>query len=126
MARVLVVDDTLIARHILSSLLEKMGHQVLEAASGAEALELLRIHCVEVMVLDVMMPDMDGFTVLEKLQHQPPRHTPVVVMVSALGRSELLARAQALGVQTVLSKPFGRREFQSTLHEALKRSTPCP
>lgn len=126
MPRVLIVDDGLYARHLMRTLAEAQGFEVTEAASGPEALSLLQEACFEVMVLDIMMPGMDGFTVLENLQRHPPAHRPAVVVITAMGRQEVLARAQQLGALAVLHKPFSSKEFRTALERALQAAPQCP
>lgn len=126
MTKLLVVDDSLASRHVLRSLAERAGYTVTEAASGAEALRLLRRHCFEVMLLDIMMPEMDGITLLARMQEEVLPHHPVVVIVSAIGLSEIRSQVQRFGVRYVLSKPFTRKEFLSVLEAALAEAKPCP
>jgi two-component system OmpR family response regulator len=105
--RVLLVDDEadirLIAEISLSSL---GGWQVLQAASGAEALELASRERLDLILLDVMMPGMDGPATLEKLRAQEPgAATPVIFMTAKVQKAEI-DRLLSLGVRGLIPKPF--------------------
>jgi CheY-like chemotaxis protein len=74
-ATVLVVEDTLVNRLTLAKGVEREGHQVLQAENGREALELLAAHRVDMVLLDLLMPEMDGFEVLAAMARDPRRAT---------------------------------------------------
>jgi class 3 adenylate cyclase len=104
--KLLVVDDNESNRAVLSQRLTRQGHQVSAAAGGREALELLGRELFDLVLLDVMMPDMDGYQVLEKMKSDEVlRHLPVV-MISARGDLEGMVRCLELGAEDYLAKPF--------------------
>jgi class 3 adenylate cyclase len=104
-ASILVVDDDPVNRSMLSRTLEADGHEVTTVESGSEALDLLRSHDVDVVLLDVVMPTMDGYQVLERLKADPElRHLPVV-MVTAVDDVASAVRCIELGADDYLSKP---------------------
>ena len=119
--RVLVVDDEEISRYLLRQNLAGPHHVVSEASSGAEALRLARAERPDVICLDLVMPDMDGFEILEALKGDPvTRDIPVVIVTSKrLGEAErrtLLERAS-----TILAKEAVSRERAlSAVEEALR------
>lgn len=105
-ASVLVVDDDPVTRSILSRTLEEKGHQVTTAEDGPQALELVRSEAVDVILLDVLMPKMDGYQMLERLKSDPKkRHIPVI-MVTGLDDIGSAVRCIELGADDYLSKPI--------------------
>jgi len=105
-ASVLVVDDDPVNRLMLSGSIERNGHQVTTAEDGAQALELVRSKSFDVILLDVLMPVMDGYGVLGELKEDPNlRHIPVI-MVTAVDDVESAVRCIELGADDYLSKPI--------------------
>jgi len=105
-ASVLVVDDDPVTRSVLTRSLEANGHQVTTAKDGSEALRLVRSDEFDVILLDVVMPDLDGYRVLELLKDDPKlRHLPVV-MVTAVDDVASAVRCIELGADDYLSKPI--------------------
>jgi adenylate cyclase len=103
---VLVVDDDPVTRLMLTGSLERNGHQVTTAEDGSQALELVRAGEFDVILLDVVMPHMNGYQVLEQLKADPDlRHTPVV-MVTSVDDIESAVRCIELGADDYLSKPI--------------------
>jgi len=114
--RVLVVDDEPQVVWVLRFGLESEGYDVATARNGVEALEQISIHRPELMVLDVMMPKMDGWTVLRELAKLPAAERPRVVMVTALASVDDKAKATALGADAYVPKPFDVDELLQVLH----------
>jgi adenylate cyclase len=105
-ASVLVVDDDPVTRLMLTGSLERHGHHVRAAEDGSEALDLLRMESFDVVLLDVLMPQIDGYGVLEQLKGDPDlRHIPVV-MVTSVDDVESAVRCIELGADDYLSKPI--------------------
>jgi len=105
-ASVLVVDDDPVTRSMLTASLEASGHQVTTADGGSQALDLVRADGYDVILLDVLMPRMNGYQVLEELKDDPRlRHVPVV-MVTGLDDVESAVRCIELGADDYLSKPI--------------------
>ena len=102
----LVVDDNLINRDLLTRQLVHEGYSVFTAASGKEALEKLRLHDVDLVLLDVIMPEMDGIQVLEQMQRDPVLSEIPVVMISALDEIDAVARCMEKGALDYFAKPF--------------------
>jgi DNA-binding response OmpR family regulator len=105
-SRVLVVDDEPQVVWMLQFSLEAEGYQTLSARDGRAALDEVREHHPSVVLLDIMMPVMDGWAFLEELQALPADERPRVIVVSA--RSSLRDRAKAaeLGADAFVAKPF--------------------
>jgi class 3 adenylate cyclase len=105
-AIVLVADDDPVTRLMLSGSLERNGHQVRTAENGAQALDLARSEAFDVVLLDVLMPELDGYGVLEQLKADPAlRHIPVV-MVTSVDDVDSAVRCIELGADDYLSKPI--------------------
>ncbi|MFO0876085.1 MAG: adenylate/guanylate cyclase domain-containing protein [Gemmataceae bacterium] len=119
--RLLVVDDNRENRDLLRALLEQQGHTVAAVASGAEALALLGHEAFDLILLDVMMPEMDGFTVLERLKTDDRlRHIPVV-MVSALDRLDTVVACIARGAEDYLTRPFNELLLRARVGACLEK-----
>ncbi len=117
----LIVDDSAENRELLQLLLQQQGHQVTAAASGPEALELLASRPFDLILLDVMMPDMDGFAVLERLKRNEAwRHIPVL-MVSALDRLDAVVNCIAVGAEDYLIKPFNELLLRARVGACLEK-----
>ena len=104
-ATILVVDDDEENRELLTRRLAREGHHTLAAKGGLEALALLRDEPVDLVLLDVMMPDLDGPTVLERLKQDPDRRHIPVLMISALNEIASVVRSIELGAEDYLPKP---------------------
>jgi CheY-like chemotaxis protein len=112
---VLVVDDEPQVVWVLQFSLQSEGYDTLAAHDGIEALAQAARHHPDFMVLDVMMPKIDGWTVLEELAKLPPAERPIVVMVTALASLKDRARAEALGAAAYVPKPFDVEELVAVL-----------
>ena len=106
MSTVLVVDDQAEIRRLVRICLTVDGHQVLEAANGREAIELLAGRRPDLVLLDLMMPEVDGWQVLASVRQLPPPRRPKVVILSALSEDSATSRALAQGADAYLQKPF--------------------
>ena len=104
--RVLVVDDEPQVVWMLQFGLEADGYETVAARDGVAALEAVREHRPNVMLLDVMMPVMDGWAVLEHLRSLPPQDRPRVVVLSARTSRDDRAKATELGADAFVAKPF--------------------
>ncbi len=104
--RVLVVDDDPVNRDVLSRRVRSQGAEVVVAASGREALENLRGGPFDAVLLDVMMPDMNGYQVLREMKADTSLRDIPVVMISALNEVESTVRCIQLGAEDYLTKPF--------------------
>ncbi|MBS0339082.1 MAG: fused response regulator/phosphatase [Proteobacteria bacterium] len=106
-ARLLVVDDNEDNRYTLRQRLKRQGYANVETATnGREALELLGQREIDLVLLDVMMPEMNGYEVLEQLKADPRRRDIPVIMISALDQLESVIRCVELGAEDYLPKPF--------------------
>ena len=113
---VLVVDDEPQVVSVLEFTLRADGFQTYTAHDGLEAMDQVRRHHPALMVLDVMMPRMDGWSVLEALRAMPAADRPRVVMVTALASTADRSRASALGAEAYVPKPFDIERLLEVLH----------
>lgn len=117
--RILVVDDEPRIIGFIRMNLELEGHQVLEAHSGLEALEAVRTKLPDIVLLDVMMPDLDGFETLRMLREFS--NIPVI-MLTAKGEENDRVYGLELGADDYITKPFGPRELSSRIKAVLRRA----
>src|SRR5579875_335667 len=118
-ARIMVVDDDPDTVDILSRHLQREGFVAIEAPSGADCLRIVRECEVDVILLDLMMPEMDGFQVCKALKQDPATATLPIILVTA--RDDIEARAEGirLGVSEFLPKPFSRRQLIARINSQL-------
>ncbi|MCY0863609.1 MAG: response regulator transcription factor [Sulfobacillus sp.] len=122
--RVLLVDDDAHIRELCRMYLEHAGFEVLEAGDGPTALTQVEQHPVDVMVLDLMLPEMDGFQVLAEVRR---RETWLpVIMLTALGDEEDRIMGLDQGADDYLIKPFSPRELVSRVRAVLRRAFLAP
>lgn len=112
MFKVLVVDDDFDCRTMVKTILESSGYEALDAASGPIALELLKSTTVDLIVLDIMMPEMTGYDVVVRLKQRPETQNIPVVMLTAKGDPEdLIIGYKDYGVDYYITKPFTTRQL---------------
>ncbi len=116
---ILVVDDEERMARFIRLNLEHDGFRVVEAYRGMKALQALRDHLPDVVVLDVMLPDMDGFEVLKMIREIS---TVPVIMLTAKGEEEDRVRGLELGADDYVTKPFSPRELVSRVRAVLRRN----
>ena len=117
----MVVDDDLEMRRLVSHILQLEGYRVTQAASGANALELVQREVPDLVVLDIMMPNIDGYEVLERLRSDSRLTALPVIFLSALGDATSIERGRKLGVDHYLVKPFAQKQLLSTVSGTLRR-----
>jgi sigma-B regulation protein RsbU (phosphoserine phosphatase) len=119
--RVLVVDDTDVNRDLLARRLRALGHEVTIAENGRRALELLSERDFDLVLLDIMMPELDGYQVLERIHgDEDMRHVPVI-MISAVDEVESVVRCIELGAADYLPKPFNPVLLRARVGATLER-----
>jgi adenylate cyclase len=117
----LVVDDDAGNRDMLSRRLTRLGNQVTVAANGREAIELLRRSAFDLVLLDILMPEMNGDQVLEVLKADPALRLVPVIVLSASDESESVARCIQMGAEDYLTKPFDPVLLQARLSACLEK-----
>ncbi len=124
MATILIVDTNPSDRRLYITLLGNYGHRLLEAGGGAEALELARAELPDLIITDILMPHMDGFTLVRRIRAEPLLMAmPVVFHTDNYDVSEIHRLARASGIQHILRKPAEPHEILRSVNESLKRPT---
>ena len=118
---ILVVDDNEENRDMLARRLRRQGYEVLAAAGGQAGLDLLGRAAVDLVLLDVMMPDLDGYTVLQRIKSDPGLRDIPVLMISALDELDSVARCIQLGAEDYLGKPFEPVLLQARVGACLEK-----
>lgn len=116
--KILVVDDEQLIRWSLEQNLKKQGYEVTTAASGEEALKMVREDPPDLMLLDIQLPGMNGIEVLEKVKELET--DVLVIMVTALGVLETAVKAMRLGAYDYVNKPFNLDELAIVIKKALE------
>jgi two-component system cell cycle response regulator len=120
-ASVLLVDDDAINRMVLARGLERDGHRVTAAENGLQALDLLHAEPFDIVLLDVLMPELDGYDTLAGIVGDGKlRHIPVI-MISALEEIESVVRCLEMGAQDYLAKPFDPVLLRARINGCLTR-----
>jgi two-component system alkaline phosphatase synthesis response regulator PhoP len=120
MARVLVVDDEKDVVELVKFLLERDGHQVLEAFNGREALERAYAEHPDLIILDIMMPEMDGYTVNARLtENDATRRIPVIILTAKGQMRDVFEMAS--NVAFYMEKPFDPKHLREKIQEVLAK-----
>ncbi len=119
-ARIMVVDDDPDTSAILVRHLEREGFVPVAANSGAECLHLVRENDIDVILLDLMMPDMDGFQICKALKDDTATAEIPVILITARDDMEARAEGMRLGVGDFLAKPFSRRQLVACVRAQLE------
>ncbi|SER63540.1 response regulator [Salisediminibacterium halotolerans] len=112
---VLVVDDQFGIRALLRRVFESEGYTVLEAANGNETLRLLNNETIDLVMLDLKIPGMNGVEILREMREG--KLMTDVLMMTAYGEHELIQEAMALGARTYLAKPFDINDVREQVRE---------
>jgi adenylate cyclase len=120
-ARLLVVDDNKVNRLLLARSLELLGHKVASAENGRLALELLGRETFDLMLLDMEMPEMDGFQVMERLAADPARRDLPVIVTSSLEGVSHVVRCIELGADDYLHKPVNPVLLKARINSSLEK-----
>jgi adenylate cyclase len=119
-APILVVDDRAENRKLLALRLAALGHRIVQAAGGHEALALAALETPALVLLDVLMPDLDGFEVCRRLRQLPAMRAVPVVMLTALEGSDHVVRGLEAGADDFVSKPFQPAELTARVRSLLR------
>lgn len=122
MKKVLVVDDEENIRELIRTILEEIGFTVVEAEDGKKAIEKARDEIFDLILLDVMMPFLDGFATLEILKKDIRVKNIPVIMVTAKGDRETVVKSKAEGITDFIVKPFGHDTLLGKVLNALNLS----
>lgn len=117
--KILIVDDTKNVQALLSDFLSSRGFEVLIASDGREALEMVHAHGLDMILLDIMMPRMDGFQFITHLRRES--NVPVI-MITARQQEEDVIRGFELGADDYITKPFRMRELLMRMRAVQRRT----
>jgi DNA-binding response OmpR family regulator len=120
--RVLIVDDELDHAEICAALLRRRGYKVAVAMTGADAIELAHSLKPDLILLDLFMPAVDGFSTAASLHEHPDTANVPIVFLSACGDAATSARLLKLGAASFLPKPFHAAELISCVEQSLSRT----
>jgi DNA-binding response OmpR family regulator len=130
MFTILVVDDELTIREVVRKYLEREGYDVLEADTGKQALDILSREKIELMVLDIMLPEIDGFTIADSLRNASKygslyqnSNIPIIMLTARTEEEDRLTGFEA-GTDDYVVKPFSPRELVMRVKAVMKRAAP--
>jgi CheY-like chemotaxis protein len=119
MKTVLVVDDEPTIRTLVNAILDGSGVRTLEAADGLEALDMARRHQPDLVLLDVVMPRMDGFAVCQRMKGEKSMARTPVLLLTALVQESDHQRARRVGAEGIVQKPFSPAALRATVENIL-------
>lgn len=120
MASILIIDDDDLLRNVLSKALAHAGHTVLQAADGAQGLDLFHAAPVDLVLTDLIMPVQEGVETILRLRQDAPQ-VPIIAMSGGVTNAKLyLDIAARIGARRILAKPFTPRELLVVIDEVLK------
>ena len=122
MKKVLVVDDDPAILTVASNRLQAESVQIFIADNGADGLHMAREHRPDVVVMDLMMPKMHGYTLIQEIRNDPALSQVKILVTSAYASD--VKRTQRLGADRYLSKPYDLQEFWDTISELLEEKRP--
>ena len=124
MARILIVDDDILIRETLEAILTSWGHQVDCAANGIKAIKIIESNSIDLVITDIIMPDMDGYELIRKLRKQSD--SPKIIAMSGGGfkqdSKELLNTALLMKADNILHKPFDSVSLNNVIVAVLGRA----
>ncbi len=121
---ILVVDDDMELSDGIRAVLENLGHKVLQARDGIQGKQLVYQHRPDLVILDMMMPRMGGYPVLEHFRGKPD--APPIIMITANEGSRHKAYAEYLGVVDYIRKPFAMERLLEAVQRGLSGEKPAP
>lgn len=121
MAAILIVEDEADTRRLLRDRLTREGYRVLEAMEGRAALAILEREPVDLILLDLMLPDIDGWEVCRVLQENPRTRAIPILILTAVQEEEAKVRGLDLGAADYLVKPFGTKELLARIRALMRR-----
>jgi DNA-binding response OmpR family regulator len=123
MATVLVVDDDPVVRDVVGKYLERDGHTVFEAGDGRRAMQLFEERHPELVVLDVMLPELDGLELCRRIRASS--EVPVILLTARAEEADRVVGLE-LGADDYVTKPFSPRELAARVKSVLRRTTAAP
>jgi DNA-binding response OmpR family regulator len=118
--KILIVDDEPNIVVPLQFLMEQNGFDVRIADTGEAAIDMIARFCPDLVLLDIMLPGVNGLEVCQMLREDPDRKDTKIILVSALGRDVDIAKGMAMGADAYVTKPFSNRDIVNRVKELLK------
>ncbi len=119
--KILVVDDEPTIVRLMEFILARQGHEMIVAVNGEEALQKTRAHKPDLVLLDIMMPRIDGYEVAQQLRADPETASVPIIMLSAKAQEEDIRRGAEVGVDAYVTKPFSPEHLVQVVTEHLQR-----
>ena len=119
MSRILVADDDPVGRELIREILESQGYQVTEAGDGADALAAIQANAPDLVLLDIQMPVLDGFGVIQALRRDERFHALTVLALTAFAMRGDREKAMAAGFDGYIAKPINVPVFRELIRQAL-------
>jgi DNA-binding response OmpR family regulator len=120
--KILIIDDEVLNRAILEDYLSDFGYEIYMASNGSEGVDMLAKTSPDLVLLDIKMPDKDGFQTLEEIKRSPGFANIPVLFISALNRSNLKVKGLELGAEDYITRPFDKAELLARIRAALRRT----
>ena len=120
--KILIIDDEVLNRAILEDYLSDFGYEIYMASNGSEGVDMLTKTSPDLVLLDIKMPDKDGFQTLEEIKRSPGFANIPVLFISALNRSNLKVKGLELGAEDYITRPFDKAELLARIRAALRRT----
>ena len=124
MARILIVDDSPTEMYKLTGMLEKHGHEVLKAENGADGVALARLEKPDVVLLDIVMPGLNGFQATRQLTKDPETGNIPVIVVTTKDQETDMVWAQRQGAKGYLTKPVDEEQLILKVKKILEENPP--
>ena len=120
--KILIIDDEVLNRAILEDYLSDFGYEIYMASNGSDGVDMLAKTSPDLVLLDIKMPDKDGFQTLEEIKRSPEFANIPVLFISALNRSNLKVKGLELGAEDYITRPFDKAELLARIRAALRRT----
>jgi two-component system cell cycle response regulator DivK len=117
--RILIVEDQDDNRRILRDLLTSVGFELIEATTGAEGVRLAQSHRPDLILMDIQMPELDGYEATRLLKRQPDLRAIPIIVVTSYALSGDDAKAKAVGADDYVTKPFSPRQLLAKIRQFL-------
>ncbi len=119
--KILVVDDEPPIVRLMEFILARQGHEMLVAVNGEQALEKIRAHKPDLVLLDIMMPRIDGYEVARQVRADPETATLPIIMLSAKAQEDDIRKGVDIGVDEYITKPFSPEHLVHVVADQLSR-----
>lgn len=119
MSKILVVDDAQFMRMVLKNILNKQGHEVVEAENGKDAVKKYHAESPDLVMMDITMPEMDGIAAVNEIMKSDPQAS--IIMCSAMGQQAMVVEAIKSGAKDFIVKPFEAERIVTAVNKVLKR-----